>query len=72
MKAIILNYWERIVNVAEIPADVERTPEAVDDYLSLELGFHIDDISYMICDDDKVEVYACGGDLTKDKPIAII
>ena len=51
MKAIILNYTDTSVYVAELPEDCV-TPEKTESYLSDELGFHLDEINYMTTNDD--------------------
>ena len=61
MKAIILEYTSVSVYVAELP-DTISTPEETEEYLSVGLGFHLDEINYMISNDDEIPVYPCGKD----------
>lgn len=61
MKAIILDYPTISVYVAELP-DWCDTPEKTEDYLSVGLGFHLDEINYMVSNDDEIPVYPCGKD----------
>ncbi len=67
MKAIILNYIDKNVLVAEIPNkavesdDFREQIEKIEQYLSEELGFYLDEINYMLAEDDEqVEVYRYG------------
>lgn len=69
MKAIILNYTDISVLVADIPDNCVTT-EQVEDYLSLELGLHLDEINYMTTSDDEIPVYKAGD--MGDKRIATI
>lgn len=57
MKAIILNYLDGSVNVAELPAECELT-EQIEDYL-VGLGFSLDEINYMTVKGE-CPVYPCG------------
>lgn len=81
MKVIILNYDNLAVNVAHIPESVfedcdgmtAETSEAIENYLSLELDYHIDSINYMTADDDEpIGVYPCGVDELTATPIAVL
>lgn len=68
MKAIILNYINQSVDVAQVPRDADLY-----DFLTLELGYHIDDINFMTVPDDwQVPVYPCGCDETTATPIALL
>lgn len=69
MKAIILNYTDISVLVADIPDNCVST-EMVEDYLSIELGLHIDEINYMTTNDDEIPVYKAG--VMGDKRIATL
>lgn len=67
MKAIILNYIDKNVLVAEIPNkavgtdDFREQIEKIEQYLSEELGFYLDEINYMLADDDEqVEIFRYG------------
>ena len=68
MKAIILNYTDISVLVANIP-DNCVSPEQVEEYLSIELGLHLDEINFMTTDDD-CPVYQAG--TMGDKRIATL
>lgn len=67
MKAIILDYCTTCIEVVRIPNNLisedgsAETAENVENYLSLELGFHLDSINYMTADDDEpIPVYVNG------------
>ena len=70
MKAIILDYPTISVYVAELP-DWCDTPEKTEDYLSVGLGFHLDEINYMTTDDD-CPVYNAGDGMRDGKRIATL
>lgn len=80
MKAIILNYTDLSVQVAIIPGHVYESEEMyaerfekVEEYLTNELGYCIDEINYMTADDDEpIAVYPCGVDTLKTEPIAVL
>lgn len=64
--AIILDYPSSSVNYARIPEDAVPVPttEAVEDYLTGELGYRLDEIAYMIVN-DSCPVY----DVTEDEKV---
>lgn len=74
MKAIILNYLDGSINVAELPISLMDNnyayqTEKIEDYLHQELGFELDEIHYMTCDED-CPIYPCGED--NPAPIYVI
>ena len=76
MRAIILNYAVNAVEVADIPQEVVTDAEEnsfsfserIEEYLTIELGYHIDDITYMFTDDERTPIYKNNA----DEPIAFI
>lgn len=70
MKAIILNYYNISVDVATIP---NKDYEDIERYLTQELGYSLDSISYMTIDDDMpIPIYNAGSDELNDEPLYII
>ena len=68
MKAIILCYLDCSVAVANIPNDAD-----VEEYLTIQLGIHLDEINYMTApDDEEIPVYPCGCDTLTTTPIAVL
>ena len=78
MKAIILNFLTDSVEVALIPTYVaERAFEMgwsanyLEEYLSDELGYNLDNINYMVSEKDRIPVYE-SNDYGRQEPIAMI
>ena len=72
MKAIILNYNDCSVNVAELPDNCD-TNEKVEEHLSVELGYRLDEISYMTpCYGDDIPVYRRTDAFHADERIATL
>lgn len=74
MKAVILNYLDGSVCVAELPEHIfdgnaSYLTENIENYLCDTLGFYLDEIAYMTSD-GYIPVYPCGQD--SPAPIAIL
>lgn len=79
MKAVILNYLTDSVEVALIPnyvaerwCEMGNSSTYLEEYLAEELGYSIDNINYMVCNDDRIPVYEASADFADQEPIAII
>lgn len=70
MKVAILNYAVCAIEIATIPQNIAESAEnpsigysseVIEGYLANELGYNLDEIEYMISDDDSIPLYENNG-----------